>query len=72
MHLVLAGNGLGRDFLPAVLGRRLEPVPGQVTYAGRDRRAGSCAVVAGGVSRRDFRCPAFTAGGYLLPCQDAG
>ena len=72
MRLVLAGNGPGRDFLPAVLGWRLVPVPGHVTCAGRDRRAGSRAVVAGGVSRRGCRCPACTAGGYLLACQDSG
>jgi hypothetical protein len=72
MRLVLAGNGPGRDFLPAVLGWRLGPVPGHVACAGRDRRAGSRAVVAGGVSRRGCRCPACTAGGYLLACQDWG
>ena len=62
MRLVLAGNGPGRDFLPALPGR-LRPVPGHVTCAGRDRRAGSRAAAAGGVSRRGCRCPAFTAGG---------
>jgi len=71
MRLVLAGNGPGRDFLPALLGR-LQAVPGHVTCAGRDRRAGSRAVIAGGVSRRGCRCPAVTAGGYLLACQDTG
>ena len=72
MHLVLAGNGPGRDFLLALPGR-LRPVPGHVTCAGCDRRAGSCAVAAGGVSRRGCRCCAFPAGGgYLLSCRDAG
>jgi len=71
MRLVLAGNEPGRDFLPALLGR-LGPVPGHVTCAGRDRRAGSRAVIAGGVSRRGCRWPAVTAGGYLLACRDTG
>jgi hypothetical protein len=63
MRLVLAGNGPGR----------LRPVSGHVTCAGCDRRAGSRAVAAGGVSRRGCRCRAFTAGGgYLLSCRDAG
>ena len=51
MHSVLAGSGPGpgRDLLPALPGR-LRRVPGHVTCAGRYRRAGSRAVVTGGVS----------------------
>ena len=72
MRLAFAGNGPVRDFLPA-LPKRLSGVPGSVTGAGCDQRAGSRAAVISGFCWRGYCCSASAAGnGYPLPCQCAG